>query len=328
MRRRFYRLLSLGLSLLFAGCSLTPTALLDPNIQQQIEPTAEITDTPFIQQADFQCGPASLAMVMNYYGDDITPQMLARQVFTPKAKGSFPVEMDIASRRQGYISFPVNTIDNLIREINAGHPVLVLQNLSISWYPMWHFAVVVGYDLQQRELVLRSGDLARRITPMSVFENTWARSDHWGRVVLPPTQIPVTADPLSYIQIINSLEQVGQLDLAITAYRTATVAWPESHLPRFALANILLATGKTEAAIAEYHQLLTKNPKLIPGWNNFAYALKARGCFLQAQQAAQCGVQLAPQDANLLDTSTEMSELPPQSDSICPVVSCSLAKNK
>ena len=316
------RLLLLGLSLLLAGCSLNPSVAINPSLSQRIPSRAEITDTPFFQQAAFQCGPAALAMVLNYYHAGTSPEQLAGQVFTPKAKGSFPVEMDIASRRQGFVSYPVNNLENLLLEIAAGHPVLVLQNLSIAWFPQWHFAVVVGYDLESQNIILRSGDLQRRITPFSVFENTWARSERWGRVVIPPDQLPASADPTHYTARINELEQVGYQALAQQAYFRASEAWPESHLPRFALANTLLSTGQTDAALEQYRQLLAQHPQLAQGWNNYAYALQAQGCYLQAQQAASCGLKLVPLDANLQDTNTEMSALLPQPKDNCPAVLC------
>ena len=315
--------LVLGLSLLLAGCSLNPPFTIDPTLSQRIPPSAEIIDTPFIEQADFQCGPAALAMVLNYYQAGVQPQQLAAQVFTPKARGSFPVEMDIASRRQGFISYPVDSLDQLLEELAAGHPVLVLQNLGIDWLPQWHFAVAVGYNLQTRELVLRSGDLKRRITPLTVFDNTWQRSERWGRVVLPPDRVPGTADPVRYTRLIHGLEQIGHQALAQQAYTSATRAWPQSPAPRFALANLLLTTEQADAASAHYQQLLSQHPRLTQGWNNYAYALRAQGCLEQAERAARCGLQLAPQDTNLRDTVAEMRRRPSgQSPRPCPPIQC------
>ena len=42
-------------------------------------------------------------------------------------------------------------------------PVVVLQNLGLSFAPRWHYAVLVGHDLATRELVLRSGDHPRDV---------------------------------------------------------------------------------------------------------------------------------------------------------------------
>ncbi len=321
MRRAFFIVLTH--SLLLAGCVLAPPQTLDPELLQHIPASAELEDTPFIQQADFQCGPASLAMVLNHQGYQVTPEALASQVFTPRAKGSFPVEMDITARRQGFVSYPVQDLNSLLREIAAGNPVLVLQNLSVSWYPQWHFAVVIGYDLKRNELILRSGDLPRRITPISVFDRTWERSDRWGRVLLPGSTLPATARPLAYIEVVNRLEQSGHRDQALTAYRSAGQKWPQSAVVRFALANALLAANQVEAALVEYQALLDLDPALVAGWNNLAYALKAAGCYSQAVTAATCATHLAPTDDNVRDTLAEMSQLPDKRQSQrCPALAC------
>lgn len=312
----------IGISLLLAGCSLTPTTQLDPEFLQQLPSTTEISDTPFIQQADYQCGPASLAMVLNHQGYRSTPEELASQVFTPKAQGSFPVEMDITVRRQGFISYPINNLHDLLHEVAVGNPVLVLQNLGVSWYPMWHFAVVIGYDLERRELMLRSGDLPRRITPVAVFDRTWQRSERWGRVVLPASRLPATAQLLDYVEVVNALERSGHQQQAITAYRSALSAWPDSNVVRFGLANSLLADQQTDLAIAEYQALLRQAPEFVAGWNNYAYALKTAGCNTQALAASRCATDLAPGDPNLRDTYQEMSLLPQHNHPACPAVHC------
>ncbi|RLU00760.1 PA2778 family cysteine peptidase [Ketobacter sp.] len=318
------KLCALGLSLLLTGCALLPagtTPQLGPDLLQQLPPSTEIQDTPFIQQADFQCGPASLAMVLQQQGYAISAETLASQVFTPRAEGSFPVEMDIAARRQGQVSYPVNSLGALLQELAAGHPVLVLQNLGVSWYPKWHFAVVIGYDLAARELVLRSGDLPRRITPFAVFDRTWQRSDRWGRVVLPGSRLPATAEPLPYITAAAGLEHSGHTAAALTAYATALQAWPDAHLARFGLANTLLASQQTEAALREYLALLQQQPDWVAAWNNLAYALQAAGCTAQARNAVQCGLGLAPEDPNLLDTLQDLPGPSPDAPA-CPVIAC------
>ena len=312
----------LGFSLLLAGCALNSKVLLSPAVRQQITPQAEITATPFIQQADFQCGPASLAMVLNLYGMTVTPEHLAAQAFTPKAEGSFPVELDMAARRQGFISYPINSIDALLQEVNAGHPVLILQNLGVSWYPQWHFAVVIGYDLEQQLLILRSGDQPRRQTPLRLFDTTWQRSERWGRVVLPPQILPVTAQPLNYVQAITRLESAKQLTAAQQAYRTAVNHWPEAPLARFGLANALLQNAQPQAAITEYSRLLQQQPALAEAWNNYAYALQAYHCLQAARRAVQCALQLEPDNIVFKDTATELEHANPPTHGNCPVLHC------
>ncbi|WVM93376.1 hypothetical protein ULG90_05290 [Halopseudomonas pachastrellae] len=47
-------------------------------------------------------------------------------------------------------------LDAILRELDDGNAVLVMQNLAFDWYPQWHYAAV-GYDLNTRELILHSG---------------------------------------------------------------------------------------------------------------------------------------------------------------------------
>jgi len=61
----------------------------------------------------------------------------------------------------------------------------VLQNLALDWVPMWHYAVVVGYDLAADEIVLRSGRTKRQVMAMPTFERTWKRSRFWAMVTVP-----------------------------------------------------------------------------------------------------------------------------------------------
>ena len=83
-------------------------------------------------------------------------------------------------------------LPSLLGELAAGHPVMVLQNLGLDWYPQWHFAVAVGYDLSTNELALRSGEERRQLVSLDTFNRTWTRADHWALVVLPPDQLPAT----------------------------------------------------------------------------------------------------------------------------------------
>ena len=60
----------------------------------------------------------------------------------------FPqVELVAAIRRYGRVPYEIEpSLSSLTAELQAGRPVLVLQNLGIKIAPLWHYAVVVGYS--------------------------------------------------------------------------------------------------------------------------------------------------------------------------------------
>lgn len=307
---------------LAAGCSLHPVADLPAERLSALPPRQELTATPFVSQADYQCGPASLSMVFGFYGQSLSPAQLVPWVFTPDARGSFPAEMDAVSRRFGFASYPVDSLADLLTEVAAGHPVLVLQNLATDWYPRWHFAVVVGFDRERQELVLRSGDQPRWLIRFDLFETTWIRSDHWGRVLLPPDRLPATATPERWLQAAADLEQTGPADAALSAFRTAVARWPDQPLARFGLASRLLAAGKTAAARTEFEHLLQRQPRLSSAWNNYAYALHAAGCPASARTALDCALRLAPDDPNLADSRRELASSQADASACTPLPAC------
>ncbi len=111
---------------------------------------AEVEGVPFIQQDRDQCGPASAAMVISWAGRPITADELSEKMFTPGKRGTMQHDMLGAARREGFLAIPIRGHDPLFKEVAAGHPVLVFQNLGLSWFPVWHYAVVTGVTISSR----------------------------------------------------------------------------------------------------------------------------------------------------------------------------------
>ena len=103
-------------------------------------------------------------------------------------------------------------LDALVAEVLAGHPVIVLQNLGLSWYPVWHYAVVIGVDPARDHLILHSGQTANKRNPARVFARTWARSGFWAMVVLPPGGLPASLDETGCLRAVSAMEKTRPLD--------------------------------------------------------------------------------------------------------------------
>jgi hypothetical protein len=140
----------------------------------------ELAATPFFPQEAHECGPAALAMLLGAAGREATPDALAPYLIVPDRKGSLQPELLAHARQQGFIAMAVAPkLEALVAELRAGRPVLVLQNNGLSWYTVWHYAVVIGYDPVHDTVVLRSGLTERLVLPRKTFERTWGRAERW-----------------------------------------------------------------------------------------------------------------------------------------------------
>ena len=141
---------SLYLGLLISGCSSTPMTQAVLHDNASLAAQAELKKTPFFPQEKYQCGPAALATVLHSQDNQTHPDELTEKVYIPEKQGSVPIEIIAAARSYDRLVYPLDSsLENLLREVAAGHPVLVMQNLGFSWRPQWHYAVVIGYDLEK-----------------------------------------------------------------------------------------------------------------------------------------------------------------------------------
>lgn len=258
---------------------------------------AEAAGVPFFPQEDDYCGPAALATVLGWSGLTVTPEGLVGQAFTPGRGGTFPSDLVGTARRHGRLAVLVATLPDVLRELSAGHPVIVFQNLGLSWFPRWHFAVAVGYDLERGELSLYSGRERGRRVALGTFDRTWARGNRWAVVVLPPYVLPATADDRTVVAAAAGLERARRFAEGATAYGTITDRWPDSYPALLGLGNVRYALGDFDAAEDAYRRAIAGRPHDPAAWNNLAHALAKRGRRDEAVEAARTAVSLASGNA-------------------------------
>ena len=247
---------------------------------------------PFYPQKEYQCGPSALAMVLNWSGKKSTPDQISRWVFTPSLKGSLQPAMIAGTRRSGRVAYEIYGNESLHREIAAGHPVIVLQNLGISWYPVWHYAVVIGYDVEAGEIVLHSGAEANKRMPMELFQKTWARGNDWGLLVIPPDRLPATVNESKYVQAALGLEKAGKNRAALTAFKTAHNQWPQNFIALMGIGNNLYALGDLTRSAKAFAQAARLHPEAGDAFNNLAQVLYELGRHRDAEKAARSAVEL------------------------------------
>jgi len=296
----------------FVGCARmdTPPAVVDGTVAgtQNLASRVSLASVPFHPQATRDdCGPAALAMMLGWTGIDTDPLALAPTVYTPGREGTLQSDIIQATRRAGRLALPVRSLDTLLTELDAGHPVLVLQNLGWERWPVWHYAVAMGYDLESQTLFLHSGKEARFATSFADFEASWQSSDRWGLTVTTPNRLPKALAQRDGLEAAFGLEQAGRNDAAAATYGALLTRWPHNLAALMGFGNTRYAAGDVETARKTFRQAVLLHPDAAEAWNNLAVSLGDEGRHDDAVEAAREAVRLGgPNEAAARQTLAEL----------------------
>ena len=246
---------------------------------ERFDASIELADTPFHSQVTDQCGPAALATILNVVDVDVGPEELRSRIYIPERQGSLQLELLATTRHYRRIPYSITpNVTALLEELQSGRPVLILQNLGAKRFPIWHYAVVVGYLPEDKEFVLRSGDKKRHLMGSRSFLRAWNRANYWGIVALRPDELPANAVAEKYLRSVAAIESVGDAVTAVSAYRTATNYWPQNGLAWLGLGNSSYTNGKLDTARNAYQTLLEIEPDNAIALNNLSQVYADQRC--------------------------------------------------
>jgi tetratricopeptide (TPR) repeat protein len=299
----------LALCLALSACTTKP--VLAPAWPGDAPEQIELSNTPFFPQDRYQCGPAALATLLSASGYPSTPDQLQPEVFLPERTGSLQPELVAAARKRGFVVYPIRPeLRDLIAQLHAGYPVLILQNQGLRSLPVWHYAVVIGANADTGALVSRSGTRPRQLESASRFQRRWALADNWGIVALKPGQLPHHPDWNRYLAAVADLEAAGELDAAAVAYRAALMSDPGLAGAQFGLANVYYASGNLDEAVRLYRSASTDPQLGLWALNNLSNLWLDQGC-LDLAEAAIKQAQEGPEGTveALISTRTRLQRL-------------------
>ena len=280
---------------LLAGCvSLPQSEALRGERDTSLPRRAELETVPFFAQEDHQCGPAALAMALNAAGVAVAPDALTDEIYLPQRKGSLQVEMLAGARRHGLLAYELAPeLKDVLTEVAAGNAVIVLQNQGLwSFYPYWHYAVVIGYDLEKKQILLHSGTRARRAMPLGLFEFLWIDGKRWAMVAIAPGRLPASAREASSATAAAALEKTGRTADARLAYAAMLQRWPANLVGLMGLGNTAYALDNKAEAEAAFRLATAAHPLAAAAFNNLAQTLADLGKLDEALEAARKAVSL------------------------------------
>ena len=150
-------------------------------------------DVPFVQQQKNSCGPASIAMVMQYWqrqpGMHAQPAAAMEEIeraLQPKARQDVRASAMVGYfRHNGYRAFPfAGRWSDLRQQIAKGRPLIAA--LQPAGGDTLHYVVVVGVDALQ-QVVLVNDPAQRKLLKedRTQFEHEWKATGNWTLLAVP-----------------------------------------------------------------------------------------------------------------------------------------------
>ena len=266
--------------LLVTGC-----ASFDTRIPESWEPRIELSETPFYPQLEHHCGPAALITVLEASGVTPAYDEVADRIYVPGLEGSLQVELMAATRSFERIPFRLQgELQAVLAEVEAGRPVLILQNLRVPRWPAWHYAVVIGYDRERAEIIMRSGRDPLQTTPTRRWMRQWDWASRWAIVVLEPGELPVNPHRPAVLRALADFDDHAPAGPRLRAWRAVAEQWPDEPLAWMGMGNARYELGTLDNAATDFEHALEIKPDSWPARLNLAHVLLELDRPCQGQQ--------------------------------------------
>ena len=282
------RLILAALMLTLSACASWrgPTGFDWPDEQPS---AAVVDDVPFFPQTDAYCGPAALASVLGHAGVNADPDSLADWVFLPERQGTLQAELQSQARQRGLIVYhPAASMEAVLAEVVAGRPVIVLENQGLPRRPVWHYAVITGFDLEQGVLIQHSGTEESSTMPLRRWQRQWRWAGRWSMVLVEPGDLPAGDRAAAWIRALADFEGQGMnarhAEAVHASWLLTTDRWPDAPMAWFGLGNSAVTQGDLTLARQAFRQSLALAPDHAAARYNLAQLAAEQGDDCQALQ--------------------------------------------
>ncbi|MCB0366643.1 MAG: PA2778 family cysteine peptidase, partial [Bdellovibrionales bacterium] len=255
------RVLTFALVMLISGCVTAPP-LTSHFLNQR--PVRLVNEADFISQKRNHCGPATLTMSAQRYTSDVSLSEVTSLAFTPGANGSFKGDMLSAARRIGLAAYSIPSPERMIEFVQAGHSVLLFQDLGALWIRVWHFALLLGYDTRNKTFILHSGPDAYKENSAREVLRTWERGGKWSFALVPAGVIPNGVSHEEALANAMALMAVGHQRGALELYQKLSLLWPNKYESYAGMAEVYFSQNQLTQAEVHLRKAIAISP-LHPG---------------------------------------------------------------
>ncbi|MEJ2726651.1 MAG: C39 family peptidase [Deltaproteobacteria bacterium] len=163
--------------LLFSSCAISTRP-------DDLAESKMLKDIPFYKMKAHQCGPASLASVLNFWGIAVSPAHIADEVYSDSARGTLNLDMIWYPERRGLNTRQYKgSIDDIKHNVDRGCPLIVMVDYGFWVYERNHFMITLGYN--EDGVIVNSGNGYPELITFEDFLRSWRRAGFWTLLITP-----------------------------------------------------------------------------------------------------------------------------------------------
>lgn len=265
--------------------------------------TVYLEAVPAIAQNAYQCGPASLASVMNAWGKEVSADEITKALYKPGARGILNFELAGYAEKQGFWTETREPDEEELKAwIRKKIPPIVMLHTGFLWFEKYHFVVLKGFSGKAGVFYANTGEAQTRAIDTAEFLKKWRAAGRWCLLVCPADRVDWVLPADESARLGHLLEKQGDLGRAEDRYRRALEGGTNDKV-LFNLGNIYLKKKRFEEAKKIYAGLLEKKPGWGEAGNNLAWIYLEEGDPSEAVRVVEAAFQNgAPRNVDILDT--------------------------
>jgi tetratricopeptide (TPR) repeat protein len=252
------------------------------------------------------CGPACLAMVLNYWDEtrSFSQQKITDEIFDSENQATYNSEMVLYPRNKEFESYSCQGNLGLLKAvIGKNIPVIVLTK-TVKQIAKGHYRVVIGFDDDKDQVIFHDPFLGGRHAMKSkTFMKVWElgkerNQSRWMMAVVPkgrPFPFPdLQNDPLTAINLATAYYRRSDFPKSREQWEKARQSLGADPYPLYSLAMVSLREGDAERAEAYALEALGLDAKSAYALDVLGLAYANQGKLEQALQSLDQAFRLAP----------------------------------
>ncbi|MBI2094612.1 MAG: C39 family peptidase [Candidatus Omnitrophica bacterium] len=265
--------------------------------------TAYLEGVPPVAQSAYQCGPASLASVIRYWGEEVSAGEITKALYRPGARGILNFELARYARERGFWTETREPDEGELKTwVRKKIPPIVMLHTGFLWFEKYHIVVLKGFSDGSWVFYANTGEAETRAIDYAEFGKKWRAAGRWCLLICPAGRVDWPLDAGESARLGFLLEEQGDLDRAEDRYRKSLEGGLNDAV-LFNLANIHLKKKRFEEAKKIYTGLLGRKPGWSEAGNNLAWVYLEEGNPSAAVRVVEAAFQNgAARHPDILDT--------------------------